>query len=302
MRRACWANGPTPAPEAGRICGIATSSSLAETAYDEYFHTADFRRGVDQVGWHNIPRLGVFLWRLISFGVDQTTPVPMTGCPDQYSFDPTGREIPLFAAAARTTSASYGENWVSPQEWQLPGLISTPLLQATLSDPETIPLYSQIAPDGVTAVTNSLGIFQKPGVVYVLLDIADFFDATSNRYTVFPEIGRFHVQNPPARQQLYVTYHYGFASTIGAGPYGIAAFPASDRHAAFADFQLSGRCCRDRASTGGHNHAERFAHLYQRERRYEHRQQCRAGRGDEAACLPDASACSQRQRMDPDRQ
>ena len=63
-------------------------------------------------------------------------------------------------------------------------------------------------------------MFQKPGVVYVLIDIADFFDTTSQRYTVFPEIGRFQVQNPPAGQQpLYVTYHYGFASTIGAGPY-----------------------------------------------------------------------------------
>jgi hypothetical protein len=191
----------------------------SRSAFDEYFHTADFRKGVDMVGWHNIPRLGVFLWRLYSLGVDQSTPVPVAGCPDQYSFDPTGRQIPLFAAASRPQSASYGDNWVSPREWQLPGPIATPLLQAALTDPQRIPLYSQIAADGVTVIPNSFGVFQKPGVVYVLLDIPSFIDPATKRGTVFPDIGLFRVVNPPAGQPLYVTYHYGFSSTIGAGPY-----------------------------------------------------------------------------------
>jgi len=194
-------------------------ASKSQSAFDEFFHTADFRLGVDMVGWHNIPRLGVFLWRLQSFAVDQSTPVPMNGCPNQYSFDPTGRQIPLFAAASRSQSASYGDNWVSPQEWQLPGPIATPLLQAALTDPGTIPLYSAVAADGVTIIPNSFGVFQKPSAVYVLLDISDFLDPATQRSTVFPEIGRFRVLNPPASQPLFVTYNYGFSSTIGAGPY-----------------------------------------------------------------------------------
>jgi len=194
-------------------------ATKSRSAFDEYFHTVDFRRGEDMLGWHNIPRLGVFLWRLHSFGVDESTPVPMTGCPDQYSFDPTGREIPLFAAVVRNQATSYGDNWVSPQEWQLPGPIATPLVQAALSDPQSIPLYSAMATDGVTVIPNAFGIFQKPSAIYVLLDIADFIDPATNRSTVFPELGRFRLMNPPAGQQLYVTYHYGFASTIGAGPY-----------------------------------------------------------------------------------
>src|SRR5258707_1221463 len=60
-------------------------TTKSTSAFDEYFHTADFRRGVDMVGWHNIPRLGVFLWRLYSFGIDQSTPVEMTAaCPGQF--------------------------------------------------------------------------------------------------------------------------------------------------------------------------------------------------------------------------
>ena len=194
-------------------------ATRAQTAYDEYFRTADFRLGVDQVGWHNIPRLGVFLWRLISFGVDQTTPVPMSACPGQYSFDPTGREIPLFAAAERTESASYGENWVSPQEWQLPGPIASALLQAALTEPQTIPLYAALAPDGVTVLTNSMGVFTYSVSGYSLIDSSHFLDPTTGRSTIYPELGRFHVVNAPVGAPLFVTYHYGFSSTIGAGPY-----------------------------------------------------------------------------------
>src|ERR1700752_1265639 len=39
-------------------------ASRTGTAFDEYFHTADFRRGRQTVGWHNIPKLGVFTWWL----------------------------------------------------------------------------------------------------------------------------------------------------------------------------------------------------------------------------------------------
>jgi len=193
-------------------------ATKSQTAFDEFFHTADFRRGADMTGWHNIPRLGVFLWRLHSFAVDQSTPVAMTGCPGQYSFDPTGRQIPLFAAASRSEATSYGDNWISPQEWQLPGAIAMPLLEAALTNPNTIPLYAQVDSDGATIIPNSLGIFQKPDLVYVLLDIGQFLDA-NGRATIYPELGRFKVLNPPSGQQLYATYHYGFSSTIGAGPY-----------------------------------------------------------------------------------
>ena len=112
-------------------------------AFDEFFHTADFRRGVGQVGWHNIPRLGVFLWRLESFGVDLTMPVASTTCPGQFTFDPNGRQIPLFAVSSR----NYGNNWTSPAEWQLPTPITRPLLAPALWAP--IPptrLYSSINP------------------------------------------------------------------------------------------------------------------------------------------------------------
>jgi hypothetical protein len=187
------------------------------SAFDEYFHTADFRAGRGRSGWYKIANLGVFLWRLKSFGLDQTTPVQSQNC---YTFDPTGREIPLFAAASRPL----GDTWVSPQEWQLPTPISAPLLRASLADPQAQALYAELDPDGVTLQPNSLGVFTEPGSFFELIDVSQvttFPEAatSSHEIMVFPESGRFAVLHPPLNGAVTVTYHYGFSSIIGAGPF-----------------------------------------------------------------------------------
>src|SRR5206468_3396034 len=134
--------------------------------------TADFRRGRGQVGWHNIPRLGVFLWRLKSFGTNPTTPVQVEGCPGWYTFDPTGRDIPLFARASRTSEA-YGSRWVSPTEAQLPTPITQPLLNAKLAPVDaTVRLY----PD-------SLSVLRTP---FVEADVV-----SADQVKIRPTRGRF---------------------------------------------------------------------------------------------------------------
>lgn len=186
------------------------------SAFDEYFHTADFRAGRGRSGWYNIPKLGVFLWRLISFGVDQTTPVQSGSC---YTFDPTGRRAPLFAASSRPL----GDDWVSPQEWQVAAPISTPVLAAALRDRATYALYAAIAPDGVTLQPNSVGVFTKPGSFYELVDgseVTTFPEGPGGAHAVmiFPETGEFGTLHP-LNGSVTVTYHYGFSAPLGAGPY-----------------------------------------------------------------------------------
>jgi hypothetical protein len=197
---------PDPLQEAQGLIGARTHTAIggwadlrnrygaskAHSAFDEFFHMADFRRGRGQVGWYNIPRLGVFLWRLKSFAMDQTTPVGLSGCPGHFAFDPTGRELPLFAAASRKEAKQFGDRWVPPDEWQLPAPISTALLEA-----ERPNLYPR-----------SMGVFQKPGADYALVP--------SGSVTIYPEIGRFKFTGAGP---VFGTYHYGFSSPIGAGPY-----------------------------------------------------------------------------------
>jgi hypothetical protein len=183
-------------------------ASKVRSAFDEFFHSADFRRGRGQVGWHNIPRLGVFLWRLKSFGVNPTTPVAVADCPDWFTFDPTGRDLPLFARASRT-GEGYGGKWVSPVEAQLP----TPISQRLLDASEKLP------PEDTTVrlYPDALSVFSTP-TPSVDDDIIPF-----NGLKIRPKTGRFeYIASPPLGSPpagKWVKYHYGFSSEIGAGPY-----------------------------------------------------------------------------------
>jgi hypothetical protein len=168
----------------------------AHTAFDEFFHTADLRRGQEQVGWYNIPRVGVFLWRLRSYGLEESTPVAVQNCPGHYTFDPTGRQRPLFADGAR----AYGDDWISPEEWQLPTPISTALLELELDH-----LYA------TATSANSLAVYRRPGAFSDLVP--------ASQVVVYPEIGRLKLAPALQADPIRVRYHYGFSSDIGAGPY-----------------------------------------------------------------------------------
>jgi hypothetical protein len=178
-------------------------ATMADTAFDEFFHTADFRQGQGRVGWYGIPRLGVFLWRLTSFRVGPTTPVHVHNAPGWYTFDPTGRDIPLFAASR--IAADYGDNWVSPSEEQLP----TPISQALFDAEGAASLYHGV-----------LGVFASPAPNASALPL--------DCLQVRPPSGRFFIQGQAsasfscpvsASQQYWTIYYYGFPSEIGAGPY-----------------------------------------------------------------------------------
>jgi hypothetical protein len=206
-------------------------ASRSHSAFDEFFYTADMRRGEGQVGWYNIPRLGVFLWRLISFPAGEpidspltqttpnrgigVTPVQYQDCPDHYTFDPTGREIPLFAKASR----SFGDRWISPAEWQLPTTISQPLLEQELRH-----LYAN--EQGSLHSYNALGIFDRIGnlipVEQVTADTRDWAGRKASfAFLIDSEKGKVvkGEKAPTGANSFFVTYHYGFSSTIGAGAF-----------------------------------------------------------------------------------
>jgi len=187
-------------------------ASRAHTAFDETSHTVDVRRGRGATGWHNISHLGVFLWRLQSVGVDGVTPVADAACPNQLTFDPTGRDLPLFAAAVR----SYGDAWASPAEHELPGPIDQPLLDAALGS-----LYGALDPDGAL-VPHALRLYDGEAVAAHLIPVGDVTAdprRAAGRYLIDPVAGRVFVPVGAPAGRLLVGYHHGFSSTIGAGGY-----------------------------------------------------------------------------------
>jgi hypothetical protein len=179
-------------------------AALAHTAFDESFHMTDVRAGRGAVGHFGIAKLLVFLWRLTRFQVPAGTPVQVAGCPGQYVFDPTGREIPLFLFPLPPSLAAddFSGSWTPAREWQVPGLL-TSSLQTAITDggasppPPARPPYPDAVPPGYQLATG--------------------WQLTS----IWPETGRFAAAaesgSPPAA--LTVDYSYGFSSMIGAGPY-----------------------------------------------------------------------------------
>jgi hypothetical protein len=177
-------------------------AALADTAFDESFHLADMRAGRGAVGHFGISKLLVFLWRLTSFDVPAATPVPVAGCPGQYVFDPTGRQIPLFLPQPPVADGFSG-SWTPAHEWQVPGPL-TSSLETAITDTGASP-----PPPG------------RPGYpdtrVPPRYQLGEGWQLTS----IWPETGRFAASAPAVSPPppLTVGYHYGFSSMIGAGPY-----------------------------------------------------------------------------------
>ncbi len=171
------------------------------SAFDEYFHTADVRAPLGRVGWYAIPRLGVFLWRLHSFPAGPGTPVAVTGCPHWFTFDPTGRDIPLFAASRTLATCTA---WTSPDAAEVAGPISQPMFDMSLQ-----------------AANQKDALYPQPITVFSPFPPPDEIVPVT-RLLVRPERGRFKVQpdgSPdPYPAPYWVSYSYGFSSAIGAGP------------------------------------------------------------------------------------
>ncbi len=179
-------------------------AALADSPFDEFFHTADLRLGQGAVGRYGIPKLIVFLWRLRSFTVAGGTPVKINACANQYVFDPTGRNVQLFLPEPPPKTDDFADLWTSATEWQVSGPL-TNSLQRALADPGA----SDLPPHAPYPDAPSL---------------SSFFGASSGTPSepaaieVWPEAGQLELQSTLG-EDFNVTYSYGFPAMIGAGPY-----------------------------------------------------------------------------------
>ncbi|HWD09487.1 MAG TPA: hypothetical protein VHA57_10375 [Actinomycetota bacterium] len=212
--------GPLTGTPAGGLADLrsAHGAALTGSPFDEFFHTADLRAGQGAVGHFGIPKLLVFLWRLTSFAIGAGTPVAVAGCPGEFVFDPTGREVPLFLPVVPPPD-DVADAWTPAYEWQVPGPITASLEQALAATGSTAPPAAPYPnpppnpePPPATLVPYGYGV---TGVALA---------------RVWPELGRFRLQpgsppgpvsgSPPGpAEALSVSYSYGFAANLGAGPY-----------------------------------------------------------------------------------
>ena len=86
-------------------------ASMTSTAYDEYHHRADVRRGTGALGWYGISKIGFFLWRTLALAVSTGPPRCRSAAAraTTASTRPAGRSrYSRHRPAARTTTARAG--------------------------------------------------------------------------------------------------------------------------------------------------------------------------------------------------
>lgn len=99
-------------------------AELAGGPFEEFFHTPDFRQLDGKQGHYNIPKLNFHLFRLLPFELNFVTAMDLGG--GRFTFDPSGRDIPLFSPDQRPEP----QKWRPPRQWELPTTIPCRLLGA----------------------------------------------------------------------------------------------------------------------------------------------------------------------------
>jgi hypothetical protein len=192
--------------------------NLLDTPFDSLPHTADVRHIYNRRGKHNIPNLGIFLWRLQNYPLLHVVARQAESAHSYgYHFSSLGNPAPLF---------NYPGGTGFPSEQQVPApirpydfFLDLKTYQAAFSPPATPPDNSryygpqrslQIVKDGspvapMDVMCKDLSTWEQPPAGKVAVDVT---------------LGRiaFPTGEEPAHG-LKVSYNYGFSADIGGGPY-----------------------------------------------------------------------------------
>lgn len=156
------------------------AAELTNGPFEEFFHTPDVRRHRGLNGRYGIPKLAFYLYRLQVYPAIHVTPFAL-GDDLGYTFDPSGRDIPLFSQSRR---AEDWDNWRPAPEAGLPAPIPCRLLgQAVYRVTEAVIHQLTLPPVGLSAAAADalrkiadLTFKDEPG----LLNIIRSFPAAIN--------------------------------------------------------------------------------------------------------------------------
>lgn len=208
------------------------------TGFDLAPRTVDVRRIASGRGRHNIPNLGIFVWRLRPYTVHLSSPRAITS--NTFTFDPLGLDIRLFNPALTPEPVAQISDWVN-----LPAPLSRRRLFTELeqrrqaiasSKPVPDPVYFTATPpftvyrDGAPIPSQevqicNLSAWTLPDAVrqYAVnpLDPASSTVGFPIQIAVDPQLGRiaFPATTDLSETQVEVDYTCGFSGDYGAGPY-----------------------------------------------------------------------------------
>lgn len=214
----------------------AASAALVDSAFDPAAHFADVRSIALRRGRHNIPNVGLFLWRLQSYpigsvGIGGKVNDLVTARKEEsgafFTFSPLGLKVPLFNPPRTEETIAH-----LAEEHNVPGILRGPELRRELDSLRRVvrsPAAERRAaprrfmtPDK-PALRVYVGTAHNPVPVpqedIYICDIPDAASPPRLAVAIDPERGRLAF--PPALQpsEAFVTFSYGFSGDLGGGPY-----------------------------------------------------------------------------------
>lgn len=192
-----------------------------DTAFDTLAHTIDVRRIDAGAARHNIPNIGVFLWRVRAFPLTRSPAAadPVLGGGRYFRFNSLGSDMPLYnnpeteeeithLAEPRNVPLPLGRRWLKTHLDDYYGPGKSLLLELAGNPPQPVP-REQIR------ICNLSDIKDGGGKV---IDWAHQPPAGSGQVAIDPVLGRIAFADAPASTPL-TSFHYGFTIAIGGGEY-----------------------------------------------------------------------------------
>ncbi|HJQ29861.1 MAG TPA: hypothetical protein VJ827_11015 [Rubrobacter sp.] len=191
------------------------------TPFDEIPHTADVRHIASGRGLHNIPNVGIFLWRLPAYPLTLSPAVQLDD--NRFLFDPLGKDTQLFTnpepetdiarlskpinvpmPISRRVLREYLESYYGPEK----GISLVGVFKETNGDDHRVEDYGP-------ELVSSCNLDDR--------EDGDWAHEPEHGISIDPVLGRifFDVEPPQgfSLARLLVTYHYAFSADMGGGEY-----------------------------------------------------------------------------------
>lgn len=211
-------------PLQGKTVDLRDIKALDEinSPFDELAHSVDVRRINSHLtqGRHNIPSVGLFVWRLKSYSVTET-PVNALAQRHCFAFSVLGNNTPLYT------------NWQREIEpTQIAGELNlpVPISRHAFAEPRVKKLRASASYYGenkslviwASEWPNKNAIQPIPREQIIPADLSnwDSYKPIKDTVAVDPELGR--IMFPPKqypKKGVKVSYHYGFSADMGGGEY-----------------------------------------------------------------------------------
>lgn len=190
---------------------------LIDSPFERFAHTVDVRRinSFRSQGCHNIPSVGVFVWRLKSYAVTKTPAYCLEAVgPHCYTFSVLGNDSPLFMLPELEPDPTH-----IADEFNLPVPIRRRLFEehkAQLYGPDkSLRIWKGVKREG-RIVREAI-----PESQIVPANLSDWrYLPRRGTIAVDPVLGRIAFPTPQLpKNGVWVNYHYGFSTDLGGGEY-----------------------------------------------------------------------------------